>query len=50
MWFLWAAFGIGIGLVFKALKIFEVNLFLGKDWENRKINAFMKEEEQNQWN
>jgi len=50
MWFLWAALGIGIGLVFKALKVFGVNPFLGRDWEERKINAFMKEEEQNQWN
>lgn len=51
MWFLWAAFGIGISLVFKASKVFGLNPFLGKDWEERKIQEFMNEDkEQNRWN
>ncbi len=45
-WFLWAAFGWGIGLVFQAIKAFSVNPFFGKNWEKRKIQEFMQEEEQ----
>ncbi len=51
MWFLWAAFGWGLGLVFKAVKVFGLNPFFGRDWEERKIREFMNEEEQqNRWN
>jgi len=51
MWFLWAAFGIGIALILKAIKIFEMNPFFGKNWEQRKIKEFMKDDEQkNKWN
>ncbi len=45
-WFLWAAFGWGIGLVFHAIRTFNMNPFFGKDWEQRKIKEFMNEEEQ----
>ncbi len=51
-WFLWAAFGWGIGIIFHALKAFNKNPFLSKDWEERKIKEFMEEEKQNsleQW-
>jgi hypothetical protein len=49
-WFLWAAFGWGIGLVFQAVKAFDFNPFFGKDWENRKIKELMeKEEDQKRW-
>jgi hypothetical protein len=44
-WFLWAAFGWGIGLIFKALDVFNWNPFVGKDWEERKLKQFMEEEE-----
>lgn len=51
MWFLWIAFGWGIGLVFKAIKIFGMNPFFGRGWEERKIREFMEEDEQqNRWN
>ncbi len=51
MWFLWAAFGWGIGLAFKAVKVFGLNPFLSRDWEERKIREFMEEDEQqNRWN
>ncbi len=43
-WFLWAAFGWGIGLVFQAVKAFGFNPFFGKGWEERKIKEFMNEE------
>ena len=49
-WFLWAAFGWGIGLIFHGLKVFAFNPFLGKNWEERKIKEFMQEDEnKNQW-
>ncbi len=40
-WFLWAAFGWGIGLVFHAVKVFGLNPFFGKNWEERKIKEYM---------
>ncbi|MFH6604313.1 2TM domain-containing protein [Maribacter algicola] len=40
-WFLWAAFGWGIGLIFQGLKAFSYNPFFGKGWEERKIKEFM---------
>lgn len=45
MWFLWAAFGWGIGIIFHALHTFDLNPFFGKNWEKRKIEEFMKEDE-----
>lgn len=49
-WFLWAAFGWGIGLVFMAAKAYNLNPFFGKDWEQRKLIEFMEEDEkQNRW-
>ncbi len=45
-WFLWAAFGWGIGLVFHALKAFGWNPLFGKEWEERKIREIMEEEDQ----
>lgn len=45
MWFLWAAFGWGIGLFFHALKTFDLNPFFGRKWEEQKIKEFMKEDE-----
>lgn len=44
MWFLWAAFGWGIGLFFHAINTFRWNPFFGKDWEERKINEIMEKE------
>jgi hypothetical protein len=49
MWFLWAAFGWGIGLFFQAVKAFRWNPFLGKNWEERKMKEFMDDENNNQW-
>jgi hypothetical protein len=47
MWFLWAAFGWGIGLFFHAINTFNLNPFFGRDWEDRKIKQFMDEDEVN---
>lgn len=50
MWFLWAAFGWGIGIVAHAVGTFNLNPFFNKDWEKRKIREYMdKQEEQEKW-
>lgn len=43
-WFLWAAFGWGIGIFFQAIKVFKWTPFMGKNWEDRKMKQFMDEE------
>ncbi len=49
-WFLWVAFGWGIGLIFQGIKAFGYNPFFGRDWEERKIKEFMNEEKNdNRW-
>lgn len=49
-WFLWAAFGWGIGLAFQAVKVFGMNPFLGNNWEQRKIQEYMnKDAEKERW-
>lgn len=35
----------GIGLFFHWMKVFDKNPFFSKDWEERKINEILKEEE-----
>ncbi|GGD58652.1 2TM domain-containing protein [Muriicola marianensis] len=50
MWFLWAAFGWGIGILFHAIGTFDLNPFFGRSWEQRKIKEFMREDEEiNKW-
>jgi len=44
-WFLWAAFGWGIGLFFQAMDAFQIFSGFGKEWEKRKIEEFLKEDE-----
>ncbi|WP_373073536.1 2TM domain-containing protein [Zeaxanthinibacter enoshimensis] len=46
MWFLWAAFGWGIGVVFHAIGVFHLNPFFGPGWEERKIREFMEKDRQ----
>ncbi|XLS28001.1 2TM domain-containing protein [Flavobacteriaceae bacterium M23B6Z8] len=43
-WFLWAAMGWGIGLIFQGIKAFQFNPFFNKDWEERKIQEYMNED------
>ena len=43
-WFLWAAFGWGLGILFHALKVFRWNPLFNKEWEERKIKEFMNDE------
>jgi hypothetical protein len=46
-WFLWAAFGWGIGLFFQGVKAFNWNPVYGKDWEERKIKEYMDKDNEN---
>lgn len=43
------AFFWGIGLAFHALSVFGTNVFLGNDWEEKKIREFMERDKQNKW-
>jgi hypothetical protein len=42
LWFLWAAFGWGIGLAAHALNTFAFRGFLGAEWEARKIREYLE--------
>ncbi len=44
IWFFWPLLGWGIGLFFHALKVFNWFPILDKNWEEKKIQQFMKEE------
>lgn len=43
-WFLWVVFGVGLSLAIKAFKLYGLNGFMGRDWEERKIKQFMDED------
>ena len=47
-WFLWAAFGWGLGLFIQAGKAYRWSPFMSRDWEERKIREFMEREERQQ--
>lgn len=48
-WFWFPILGWGIGLAFHAFHVFVNNNMLGKKWEQRKIEQFMREEEEKRW-
>ncbi|MDI9309672.1 MAG: 2TM domain-containing protein [Limnohabitans sp.] len=48
IWFFWPMSGWGIGLFFHGARVFNLLSFLGKDWEERKIQEFLEEEKRNQ--
>ena len=37
LWFLWAAFGWGVGIMAHALAVFELVPFFGPEWEKRQV-------------
>ncbi len=41
-WVIFPAIGWGIGILFHAMEVFGYNPLLGKNWEERKIKEFMK--------
>ena len=49
-WFFFPMFGWGLGLSIHAYKVFVNDGVLGRNWEQRKIEKFMKEEESNRYN
>ncbi|MGC6431370.1 MAG: 2TM domain-containing protein [Jejuia sp.] len=49
-WFIFSAIGWGIGLSFHAYRVFSRNPIFGKRWEQRKIEQFIQEEQNNTWN
>lgn len=44
-WFLWPALGWGIGLFFQGMKVFKITPVFGKEWERRKLNQFLSEDQ-----
>ncbi len=49
-WFWFPMIGWGIGLAIQAFKVFVSDKTFGGNWERRKIEQFMREEEDNRWN
>ncbi|TGV00358.1 2TM domain-containing protein [Flavivirga rizhaonensis] len=50
-WFWFPMFGWGIGLAIQAFRVFVNDGAFGRDWEKRKIEKYMQEEENNKhWN
>lgn len=48
-WFWFPIMGWGIGLTFQAFKAFAYNPFLGRDWEEKKIQEYMNEDKKQYW-
>jgi len=46
-WFFYPMLGWGVGLAFQAYEVYGKDKYFGKAWENRKLEEFMKEEENN---
>lgn len=49
-WFWFPAIGWGLSLVIQAYRVFVDDGALGASWEKRKIEEYMRKEEQNRWN
>ncbi len=49
-WFLFSAIGWGIGISFHAYRVFARKPIFGAEWEQRKIEQFMREEKDRSWN
>ena len=49
LWFFWPMLGWGIGVIFHGFKVFNYMPFLSKNWEDKKINAFMVKEQSEKW-
>ena len=44
-WFWFPMFGWGIGILFHGLDVYSYNPILGRNWESKKINELMNEED-----
>ncbi|OZV70153.1 histidine kinase [Winogradskyella aurantia] len=49
-WFWFPMIGWGLSLVFQAYRVFVDNGAFGARWEQRKIEEYMREEDENRWN
>ena len=49
-WFWFPMFGWGIGLAFHAMSVYFEGGRFGRNWEQRKIQEFMEQEERKRWN
>lgn len=49
-WFWFPAIGWGLSLVIMAYRVFVDNGALGGDWEKRKIEEYMRKQDNNRWN
>ena len=50
-WFWWPMLGWGIGLLFHGYKVYVNDGVFGRNWERKKIEKYMREEEdKNRWN
>jgi 2TM domain len=45
LWFYWVLLGWGIGLVAHALQVYGSFTIFGKDWEERKVQEYLKRDE-----
>ncbi len=45
LWFLYPAFGWGLGVLFHWMKVFNRIPFFGKDWEERKVRELLEREQ-----
>ncbi len=43
------AFFWGLGLLFHAINVFGKNIFLGENWEEKKINEYMNQNQNTKW-
>jgi Na+/melibiose symporter-like transporter len=41
LWFYWVIFGFAIAIAFSALDTFGRNLWLGRDWQERKVREYL---------
>ena len=48
-WFWFPILGWGLGLLFQGFRAFNYNPILGSDWEDRKIQEFMNEDDKQFW-
>lgn len=49
-WFWFPMLGWGLGLAIQAFKVFVNDGAFGRNWEQRKIEQFMQEDDDNRWN
>lgn len=48
-WFLYPTIGWGIGVIIHGMSVFNYMPFLGRDWEEKKIQELIEKEKSNKW-